>query len=281
MKPGKWIALALLTFSATALAGNPFVGSWKFDPARSRLKAETVRYTDLGGGRMHYSNGATVQYDFAVDGKDHKTVDDRAVSWKRLAPGRWETRTKIAGKTTETAIRTLSPDGQALTVKAEGFLPDGTPYKHDKRYTRVGAGRGLAGTWRGEAMDTNNMPDGYVISEDASGNITWAIPTDKQSLVGRFDGRDMKLTGPSAPSDTVFAVTRVSERKIAYVMKTRGKPGQYGTVTISADGQTFTEESWLPGREEDKSTGVLSRYRCPPPGRPMPAGDPAWLCAKR
>lgn len=280
MATGIWIALALAAHSAIAFAANPFVGSWKFDPARSRLKAETVRYDDLGGGRMRYSNGATLQYDFALDGKDHKTVDDRSVSWTPLGNGRWETKTKIAGKTTETAIRTLSPDGDAMAVKAEGFLPDGTPYKHDKRYARVGQGRGLTGTWRSEAVDTNNMPDGYVISEDATGLITWAIPTDKQSLTGRFDGSDMKLVGPSAPTETVFAVTRVSERKIGYVMKTRGQPGQYGTVTISADGETFTEESWLPGREDDKSTGVLSRYHCPAAGKPLPAGDPAWLCAK-
>lgn len=275
-----WIALALAAHSAIAFAANPFVGSWKFDPARSRLKAETVRYDDLGGGRMRYSNGATLQYDFALNGKDHKTVDDRSVSWTPLGNGRWETKTKIAGKTTETAIRTLSADGDAMTVKAEGFLPDGTPYKHDKRYARVGQGRGLAGTWRSEAVNTHNMPDGYVISEDATGLITWAIPTDKQSLTGRFDGSDMKLVGPSAPTETVFAVTRVSERKIGYVMKTRGQPGQYGTMTISADGETFTEESWLPGREDDKSTGVLSRYHCPAAGKPLPAGDPAWLCAK-
>lgn len=278
MKISGWIAIALTCISGAAWAGNPFVGSWKFDPARSRLVAETVRYADLGGGRMRYSNDAALQYEFAFDGRDYKTVDDRTVSWNPLGAGRWETKTKIAGRTTETAIRALSPDGNALTVKADGVLPDGTPYKHDKRYTRVGAGHGLAGTWRGAAVDTNNMPDGYVIGEDASGTITWSIPTDKQSLVGRFDGRDMKLTGPTAPSDTVFAVTRVSERKISYVMKTRGKPGQYGTVTISADGETFTEESWPPGREEDKSTGVLSRYRCPPAGKPMPKGDPAWLC---
>src|SRR5690349_8531188 len=61
----KWIAIALWMCSAAAWAGNPFVGSWKFDPARSRLVAETVHYADLGGGRMHYSNGATLQYDFA------------------------------------------------------------------------------------------------------------------------------------------------------------------------------------------------------------------------
>lgn len=281
MNSRRWMVAASWLLASAAWAGNPFVGSWKFDPVRSRLVAESLHYTALGGGRMRFSNGAALRYDFALDGKDYKTADDRSISWKPLGPGRWETTAKAAGKTTETAVRSLSPDGKTLTVHAEGVLPDGTAYKHDKSYTRVGTGKGLAGTWRGAAVDTHNMPDGYVISEDAAGVITWEIPTDKQRLTGRFDGSEMKLVGPNAPAETVFAVTRVSERKLAYVMKTRGEPGQYGTVTISKDGETFTEESWPPGREEDKSTGVLSRYRCPPTGKPMPAGDPAWLCRHR
>lgn len=240
MKALRSAVLALAFFSATVCAAeNPFVGSWKFDAARSKLVAETIQYRDMGGGRMHFSNGATLDYDFALDGKDHKTVDNRTISWKPLATGSWETTIKIAGKTTETAKRTLSADGKAMTVQADGTLPDGSPYKHKKHYARVGAGAGLAGTWRNTEVDTNNMPDGYVISESPDGVITWAIPTDKQTVTGRFDGTDMVLSGPTAPADTVFVIDRLSSHKIGYVMKTNGKPGQYGTVTISADGDTF------------------------------------------
>lgn len=276
MRMSEWLAIAVLCFSA-AVAGaaeNPFVGSWKFDAARSKLVAETVEYRDLGGGRMHFSNGATLSYDFALDGKDYKIVDGRTIAWKPLADGGWQVAIKIDGKTTETSNRTISADGKQMTVLADGALPDGTPYKHKKQYARVGAGEGLAGTWRNTEVDTGNMPDGYVISENTDGTLTWAIPTDKQTLTGRFDGSDMALTGPTAPADTAFAVTRLSSHKIAYVMKTNGKPGQYGTVTISADGDTFTEESWLPGKEGEKSTGVLIRHRCPS----ADADDPAWLC---
>lgn len=279
MKVLRCAALALAFFSATVCAAeNPFVGSWKFDAARSKLVAETVQYRDLGGGRMHFSNGATLSYDFALDGKDYKTVDDRTIAWTPMAGGGWQVTIKIDGKTTETSKRTLSADGNAMTVLADGVLPDGTPYKHTKHYARVGAGTGLAGTWRNTEVDTGNMPDGYVISESPTGVITWAIPTDKQTVTGRFDGTDMVLAGPTAPANTVFVIDRLSSHKIAYVMKTNGKPGQYGTVTVSADGDTFTEESWLPGKESEKSTGILVRHRCPS----SDANDPAWLCpAKR
>jgi len=279
MKPARWMAAALIFVSAMAgAADNPFVGSWKFDAARSRLVAETVQYRDLGGGRMHFSNGATLDYDFALDGKDYKTVDNRTISWKPLAAGSWETTIRIDGNATETSIRTLSADGKEMTVLADGALPDGTPYKHKKHYARVGDGSGLAGTWRNTEVDTNNMPDGYVITESPTGVITWAIPTDKQTVTGRFDGSDMPLSGPTAPANTAFSITRLSSHKIAYVMKTDGKPGQYGTVTISADGGTFTEESWLPGKEGEKSTGVLVRHRCPAPGTKSSGTEPAWLC---
>lgn len=272
-------ALLILAFlsSYASASENPFVGSWKFDAARSRLVAETIEYTDAGNGRMHVSNGATSDYDFALDGKQYKAGDDRTIAWKEIGPGRWRTTFRISGRITETASRALSPQGDELVVVASGVLPDGSAYKHEKHYARIGSGKGLAGRWRNVRMDTNNMADGYVISEDAAGVITWAIPTDKQALTGRFDGSDMLLTGPSAPANTVFAVDRISSHKIAYVMKTNGKPGQYGTVAISDDGNVFTEESWLPGKESDKSTGVFVRYRCPPSGRVV-AGDPEWLC---
>lgn len=281
MKVSGWAAAALLLCSAMAVAAekNPFVGSWKFDAARSKLVAETVQYRDLGDGKMHFSNGATLDYDFALDGKDYKTVDNRTIAWKPLAADSWETTVKIDGKTTETSKRTLSADSKEMTVLADGALPDGTPYKHKKHYARIGAGKGLAGSWRNTEVDTNNMPDGYVISESPAGVITWAIPTDKQTVTGRFDGSDMVLAGPTAPANTVFVVNRLSGHKIAYEMKTAGKPGQYGTVTISADGNTFTEESWLPGKESEKSTGVLVRHRCPPPiEKPAASKDPEWLC---
>ncbi|MCL1635832.1 hypothetical protein M2650_14475 [Luteimonas sp. SX5] len=276
MTVSTWLLMAALCApGAAAAAENPFVGSWKFDAARSKLVAETVEYRDLGDGRMHFSNGATLSYDFGLDGKDYKTAGNRSIAWKPLPDGSWQTTIKIDGKATETSNRTISADGKQMTVLADGVLPDGTPYKHKKHYARVGAGEGLAGTWRNTEVDTGNMPDGYVISENADGTLTWAIPTDKQTLTGRFDGSDLPLSGPTAPPNTVFAITRLSSRKIAYVMKTNGKPGQYGTVTISADGDTFTEESWLPGRENEKSTGVLVRYKCPA----TDSKDPAWLCA--
>lgn len=274
---GAW-SLAMCLLAPVALADNPFVGRWKLDPSRSRQMADRLHYVDLGGGRMRFDDGAAVRYDFALDGKPHRSGEARSMTWRPLGPGRWETTLTIAGRRAETATRALSADGNTLTVHARGVLPDGTAYTHDQRYDRVGAGEGLAGTWRGGAVDTNGMPDGYLISEAGDGVVTWEIPTDRQRLVGRFDGSDMTLAGPHVPAGITFAMTRVSERELRYVMKVEGEPGQYGTVTISDDGDTFTEESWPSGREADKSISVLVRYRCPPAGRPMPAGDPAWLC---
>lgn len=268
-----------------AAPDNPFLGSWKLDPTRSRLVAETIEYRDLGGGRMRFSNGATLVYDFALDDRDYATADGRSISWKPSGSRRWETRSKFNGETTETASRLLSSDGTTLTVHAQGRLPDGTSYKHEKRYRRVGSGKGLAGTWRNVEVNTNGMADGYVISEDSTGLITWSVPTDKQTVTGRFDGTDMVVAGPTVPANTVFQVHRRSSRELGYVMKSNGRPAQYGTVTVSADGNTFTEQSWLPGREAEKSTSVLSRVHCPPTGAKPEASPnagagntPAWLC---
>jgi len=267
-----------------AVPTNPFVGVWKFDPTRSRLIAEKIQYQIADAGKLRFSNASGSNYEFAIDGRDYPTSSNRTIAWASIGPRQWETTFKIGGKVTETARQTLSADGQTLDVLAEGALPNGMTYQHKKRYVRTGNGEGLAGTWRNLEVDTQNMPDGYVLSENASGVVTWAIPTDNQTLTGRFDGSEMPLMGATAPPGTTFSVHRVADRKLVYTMKVHGKIGQHGAVTVSDDGQTLIEESWPPGGESEKSTGFFSRLRCPPraksgPPRATPdKRDPNWLC---
>jgi len=271
------------TSTSTSASPSPFVGVWKVDPAKSRQHTEPVRYEDLGGGRIRFSAAGASSYEFAVDGAEYRSGEKRTVAWTSLAPGQWRSTLKFDGKVVETARWTLSADGKNASVVADGTLPNGMPYRHDKHYVREGDGTGLAGAWRNVDMDTNGMADGYVLEENASGVVTWSIPTDNQTITGRFDGSDLPVVGATAPPGTTFSVRRVSERKLAYTMKSNGKIGQYGTVTISDDGTTFTEESWAPGKENQKSTMVLVRYPCPPESTPKATdkNDPNWICAAR
>ncbi len=44
---------------------------------------------------------------------------------------------------------------------------------------------------------------------------------------------------------------------MSYVVKDKGKPVGYGTQTLSADGKSFTDTSWSPGKESEKQTAFF------------------------
>ncbi|WP_394830495.1 hypothetical protein LVJ94_28720 [Pendulispora rubella] len=288
LRIGSLVLAVLLTAcqpTAAQAPKSPFVGVWKVDPAKSHQHTEPLRYEDLGGGRMRFSAAGASSYEFAVDGREYRSGEKRTIAWTLLAPGQWQSTLTFDGKVIETARWTSSPDGKSMNVVANGTLPNGMPYRHDKHYVREGDGTGLAGAWRNVEMNTNDMADGYVLEEDASGVVTWTIPTDNQTITGRFDGSDLPVVGATAPPGTTLSVRRISERKLAYTMKTNGKIGQVGSITISDDGRTFTEESWAPGKEDHKSTMVLGRYDCPPAragaAKAVDKNDPNWICTAR
>ncbi len=268
--------------AAPVAPANPFVGVWKVDPARSRQISDPIRYEDLGRGRMRYSSGSSAGYEFAVDGKEYPSGNKRTVAWKSLGPGQWQSVSSFDGTVREIARWTLSSNGQSLDVTADGALPNGMTYRHEKKYVREGAGTGLFGVWRNIETNTHEMADGYVLTEDGSGIVTWSIPTDNQIITGRFDGSDMQVAGATAPPGTTLAVRKTEPRIFDYVMKVKGSVIQYGRMMISDDGNTFVEDSWPPGREGQKSTTVLVRYRCPETdgGRPDVGDkrDPNWIC---
>ena len=87
-------------------------------------------------------------------------------------------------------------------------------------YERIGKGTGLIGKWRS----------------------------------GKLDGAEFKPTGPTIPPGTTVSMKAASPSKISYVWRLNGKPDGYGVQTVAADGKSFTDVSWNPGKEAEKST---------------------------
>jgi hypothetical protein len=78
----KRVALTLILlagYAASAMAADsPFAGNWKLNVEKSKLTGDTLTYSATSTG-YHYSNGATLEYDFAADGKDYAMIADRTV----------------------------------------------------------------------------------------------------------------------------------------------------------------------------------------------------------
>lgn len=250
-------ALILLAAAASpALADtSPFAGNWKFDPAKSKLAGDTYTITKTANG-YHYSNGSTVSYDFAVDGKPYPTIADRTAAWTR-APDGWDVVTKAGDHVLTKAHRTLSADGTTMTIAITEYTPSGQTMKETDVYKRVSGASGLAGKWRDVKVDA--PADTLAIAVPAPGRYEVTYPSYKETAAGTIDGAPTPLKGPTIPAGVLVSYKAVSPTKWSYRVLLNGKTFEEGELTASADGKTLTDTSWYPGKKAEASVAVYDK----------------------
>jgi hypothetical protein len=256
LRPSCILLVALAYLTAGCVKDDAFIGTWTFDPKRSDIVADDLIFTRAPDGRIHSEGGGTAAYDFRFDGGDSVTANGRVVSWVTVAEGEWTMTKRRDGKVVETTRVKLADDQRTLTTAAVGVLPDGSDFTRTTTYRRIAGHEGLLGRWHSVKVDTGATWDGYVISRNAAGEMTWEIPTDHQVITGPFDGSDLPIKGPGVPPGATLSARRESDRQLSITMKVDGTVTEYGTVTVSADGQSMTEVSWPPGQEDRKSKAV-------------------------
>jgi hypothetical protein len=143
--------LALATFivgailwvsPASVLGADPLIGTWKYDPAKSKFspgppsKSITVRFEAAGEGVKVTADVVTAsdkathtEYTGNYDGKDYPITGTETgadtVSLKRLDARTTERIDKKGGKVVMTFTRKVSRDGKTLTVTIKGTNPQG------------------------------------------------------------------------------------------------------------------------------------------------------------
>lgn len=252
-----WLACAFLTsLTLTAFAAdNLWVGTWKLDVSKSQFAGDTFTYSKAQNGMMHYSDGSTVDFDFGIDGKEYKTAYGRTTTWTSGGNNTWDSVSKMDGKVLANNHRELSSDGKTLTVTSSGTKPDGSPFMNVTVYTRVTGTDGLEGKWRSVKVDIS-ASDSLVITEPSPGVLRWELPEVKGYVEGKADGTDHPVTGPTVPPGLTYGFKLVTPTEITYTQKLNGKPDTHGIQTVAADGKSFTDVSWSPGKESEKSTAV-------------------------
>ena len=135
------IALATLLFGGPALAGDPIVGIWKLNVAKSKfaqgseMTAGTRVYTETNGtftleqkytGKDGKETSNRVQY---RDGEDMKQASPIAgadtTHAKKLDANTWDFDLKKDGKVVGHVHRVISADGRTLTVHNSGTRLNG------------------------------------------------------------------------------------------------------------------------------------------------------------
>jgi|SRR5579883_1595118 len=254
-------ATAMLLQAAPSHAAVPqadaWIGTWKLDRAHSHFTGETITFSSPSPGRYHFEDGSAANYDFGVDGKEYPGPYGRTVSWTAVGDRAWDGEIKANGAVLYKVHREISPDQKSMTMVVTGSRPDGSPLNEKTVYTRLTGTLGLVGTWQ-DVKTSASSPDTFVISA-TQGGLHYEIPNWHERADTLLDGTDVPIQGERVPAGQTIGMKLVSPHKITYVIKYQGKPDQYGETTLAADGKSYTDVSWVPGREKEKTTAVYRK----------------------
>jgi hypothetical protein len=246
-----------LTVSTAAMAfDSPFTGTWTMDVAKSKVTGDTFTYTKTATGYA-YSNGGPISYQFALDGADYPTIPSRSIACTETTPTSMACVAKAAGKIISSASRTLSADGSRLTVDYSTYLPDGATTHGQDVYVRVSGGPGFAGEWKDESAKFT--PSALMIATPTATTFEMIHPTFKSKVAGATDGTPSPWTGPTVPPGATKAFLAAGPATWTYTLMLRGKVYAKGVMSVSADGKTLTDTSWIPGKESEKKVEVYTK----------------------
>ena len=143
---------AMLAFTTVAVAGNPVVGTWELDVAKSKFspgpapKSDTRTYTESADGMtMTWTSTAAdgkvmnVKSTFKADGKDYPLTGSPnfdTLTLKQVDGNTVHSIQKKAGKVVGETTRTVSKDGKELTLASKGTGADGVAYDNVMVYDR-------------------------------------------------------------------------------------------------------------------------------------------------
>ncbi len=147
------VAACALIFAAVALAaGDPFVGTWKMNVAKSKFspgpapKGETVKLEAIAEGLKHTFDSIDAQgksshaeWSPKFDGKDYRITGDPTTdvgSLKRIDPNTIEVVFKKGGKEVGRWHVTVSKDGKTLTASGKGKDEKGQEFSNTELYDK-------------------------------------------------------------------------------------------------------------------------------------------------
>ena len=244
---------------------SEFNGTWKQE---IKLTGESFTITE-SAGKMHYSNGSTISYDFTCDGKEYTVIADTmnaghtstckknsacTLSGAAGCSSSYEITNEIKGDPLSLTTSEISADGKTLTAVSLDENPDESLVNTINVYTRLSGGPGLAGKWKYVEF-TSSAPREFTISMTQD-EIGWTLAALKQMLSGKMDGKPIAMAGPRVPDGLTYSFQRVNRWKISYEIKLKDKTMVEGELLVSPDANVLTDTSWGPGKEMEKGVDV-------------------------
>ena len=251
------LSLAAVSPCLAAPADSPWTGTWKENMAKSKLSGDSVTYSAKGPGKFTYSNGGSIEYDFACDGKPYPTIGDRTITCTGTPETGMDFTMAAHGTVLSKSHRTFSPDGTMMMIHGTATPPDGKPYGFDETMKRLTGRRGLVGDWL-DIKDTSGSSNVMVI-QVYNDTLHIEEPAQKEMIDAKLNGSDGKVNGPNIPPGASMTYKADGANRLDFTVKLKGKVLYQGTYTLSPGGKSFLESEWVPGRESERERIVYEK----------------------
>jgi hypothetical protein len=239
------MAAAILLGCGPSKAWN---GQWYLNEEKSFNPAPTF-VISVTPSQMYRLDAGTLVYNFACDGKKYPTIANRSVSCTQSEPSTIDSISTINDSVIDTKHWKLSSDGASLSITTTPVDTSSTTAKSTVNiFTRTDRSTGFTGAWR------NIRPFGdrrRILSLTLRGD-TLHFAHQETGLYAdiRLDGSDALVHGESIPLGASISLKPRGSHEFLAEQKVQGRIVNIGTLRLSDDGQTLTEEDSPPGSNQ-------------------------------
>jgi GH15 family glucan-1,4-alpha-glucosidase len=233
--------MPVLWAPASSFAQSPFDGTWRTNMDQSKVSPKPVVFSVNKG--MYDCSSCSPKINVKADGRDRSVTGQTydTISVREVGPKSIAVTTKKSGKTVSEQTRTVSEDGNTLTVKITyHLLNSDQPMSMEYNATRVGkaptGANGTSGAWRNNKVKAseNDLITTYKSSGD---ELSMSTPWGK-SYTAKLDGKDSPVKGSYFYSSV--SLRRIDARTIEEKYKRAGKVVEVDKISVSPDGKKMT-----------------------------------------
>ena len=242
------ILVALLLTGTLRAADNPFAGTWKLNPAKSKL-TDQMKVEAAGPNKYTFIFSGDNSETIVADGTDQPGLFGSTFAVTVLSPRQWRVVRKTGDHVTISAIWDLSSDGNTLTDNFTGYRADGSTSNLLYKYARTAGTSGFAGTWESSEEQVNSTYEMRVETYE-EGGLSFINPAQKVTKSIKFDSKDYAAQGPNLPAGYATSGRRLSDGAVELTDKIDGKVLDTQQVEVSPDSKTLTITTHIPGRSK-------------------------------
>jgi hypothetical protein len=240
MKLYSLLLAALCATTGSAVASDPFVGTWVYNVNKSPKPTITYSIEDLGESRYALTGSSGETTRIKADGISIKSPSGATVSFKKLDDHNWQM-DRVDSRSMKRTY-TVSPDDRSLTLVDIFTSTDGGGEKTTTVYARTSPGKGIFGQWKSLSMDDkiSGPAEMFIIEPYGDSGLTFISPFSRHRMDMKFDGQQYFDVAADGTKDDSSSGKRIGDHLIHMESQKKGSPESTDDYKVSEDGKTLT-----------------------------------------